>query len=82
MEFDLKFERFLNETRINSISSADIDIDIPRDARQKVLATVKDDFGHDRTYQVINKVRWTIKTAIKDLCTISGVTFIVPNKVS
>ena len=82
LEFDLKFERFLIETRINSISSADIDIDIPRDARQKVLATVKDDFGHDRTYQVINKVRWTIKTAIKDLCTISGVPFSVANKVS
>ena len=50
---DLKFERFLNETRLDTVSSADIDIDIPRDKRQSVLTMYKDDFGRDRTYQVM-----------------------------
>lgn len=82
IKYNLKFERFLNPTRINSINSADIDIDIPRDKRQEVLSIVKDDFGKDRTFQVINKVRWTVKTAIKDLCTISNVPFALSNKIT
>src|SRR5574344_1582889 len=51
LEYGLIFERFLNPTRINSISSADIDTDIPRDKRQQVLKQVKEDFGQDRTAQ-------------------------------
>lgn len=80
--FDLKFERFLNPTRVNSINSADIDIDIPRDKRKKVLETYKDDFGRDRSYQVINKLKWTKKTAIDDLGRICGVSFGMRKKIS
>lgn len=80
--FDLKFERFLNPTRVNSINSADIDIDIPRDKRKKVLEVYKDDFGRDRSYQVINKLKWTKKTAIDDLGRISGVDFGLRKKIS
>lgn len=80
--FDLKFERFLNPTRVNSINSADIDIDIPRDKRKKVLEMYKDDFGRDRSYQVINKLKWTKKTAIDDLGRICGVSFGMRKKIS
>ena len=82
IKYGLLFERFLNPTRIQSISSADIDIDIPRDKRQSVLKMVKDDFGHDRTFQVINKLTWTKKTAIKDLAKIIGVPFNRANKIT
>ncbi len=82
LEFDLKFERFLNPTRVNSINSADIDIDIPRDKRKKVLEMYKDDFGRDRSYQVINKLKWTKKTAIDDLGRICGVSFGMRKKIS
>lgn len=82
LKFDLKFERFLNPTRVNSINSADIDIDIPRDKRKKVLETYKEDFGKDRSYQVINKLKWTKKTAIDDLGRICGIDFGLRKKIS
>lgn len=82
IKYDLKFERFLNETRLDSVSSADIDIDIPRDKRQDVLNMYKDDFGRDRTFQVINKLKWTKKTAIDDLGRISGVDFSMRKRIS
>ena len=66
IEHNLIFERFLNPTRINAIASADIDTDIPRDKRKEVLEMVKSDFGEDKSFQIINKLQWTEKTAIKD----------------
>lgn len=80
--FDLPFERYLNPVRVNSINSADIDIDIPRDKRKQVLEDYKNDFGRDRSYQVINKLKWTKKTAIDDLGRIIGVDFSVRKKIS
>ena len=82
LEYGLIFERFLNPTRINSISSADIDTDIPRDKRQQVLKQVKEDFGQHQTAQVINKLKWTKKTAIKDLARIIDVPFNEVNRVT
>jgi len=80
--FGLPFERFLNPTRVNSINSADIDIDIPRTERKRILEIYKDDFGRDRTYQVINKLKWTKKTAIDDLGRIIGISFAMRKKIS
>lgn len=82
IKYNLSFERFLNETRINDISSADIDSDIPRDKRQSLLAIVKEDFGKDKTYQIINKLKWTEKTAIKDLGRVIGIPFSVTNRIT
>ena len=65
LKYPLIFERFLNPTRVKMISSADIDVDIPRDKRQEVLKMVKQDFGEDKAFQIINKLQWTEKTAIK-----------------
>lgn len=82
LKYPLIFERFLNPTRVKMISSADIDVDIPRDKRQDVLKMVKTDFGEDRAFQIINKLQWTEKTAIKDLCRIIDIPFAVSNRIT
>ena len=82
IEHQLIFERFLNPTRVQSISNPDIDIDIPRDKRQMVLKQIKKDFGEKSAYQVINKLSWTTKTAIKDLARIIGLDFQAVNKIT
>lgn len=78
----LIFERFLNPTRVASIANPDIDIDIPRDKRQQILKQIKKDFGNNKSYQVINKLSWTVKTAIKDLARIIGLDFQYVNKMT
>lgn len=82
IEHNLIFERFLNPTRVASIANPDIDIDIPRDKRQDVLKQIKKDFGSNKSYQVINKLSWTAKTAIKDLARIIGLDFQYVNKIT
>ena len=82
LKYHLIFERFLNPTRVKMISSADIDVDIPRDKRQEVLKMVKQDFGEDKAFQIINKLQWTEKTAIKDLCRIIDIPFSVSNRIT
>ena len=82
IKHNLLFERFLNPTRINAIASADIDTDIPRDKRQEVLAMVKEEFGEDRSFQIINKLQWTEKTAIKDLARLIDVPFEISNRIT
>lgn len=82
IKHNLIFERFLNPTRVASIANPDIDIDIPRDKRQDILKQIKKDFGNNKSYQVINKLTWTAKTAIKDLARIIGLDFQYVNKIT
>ena len=82
IEHQLIFERFLNPTRVASINNPDIDIDISKKSRQFVLKQIKKDFGSDKSYQVINKLSWTSKTAIKDLARIIGLDFAYVNKMT
>ena len=82
IEHGLIFERFLNPTRINAIASADIDSDIPRTKRQDILEMVKESFGAEKTFQIINKLQWTEKTAIKDVGRIIGLDFQYVNKIT
>lgn len=82
IKHNLLFERFLNQTRINAIASADIDTDVPRNKRQEVLDIVKSDFGTDRSFQIINKLQWTEKTAIKDLARVIDVPFDQVNRIT
>lgn len=82
IKHNLIFERFLNPTRVASIANPDIDVDIPRDKRQAILKEIKQDFGNDKSYQVINKLSWTVKTAIKDLARIFGLDFQYVNKIT
>lgn len=78
----LIFERFLNPTRVSSISNPDIDVDIPKDKRQAILKQIKKDFGSTKSYQVVNRLSWTAKTAIKDLARIIGLDFGYVNKIT
>lgn len=82
IEHQLIFERFLNPTRVASINNPDIDIDISKKSRQFVLKQIKKDFGEKSAYQVINKLSWTTKTAIKDLARIIGLDFQAVNKIT
>lgn len=82
LEFGLIFERFLNPTRINDISSADIDCDLEKSKRKYALQMIKDEFGHDRTYQIINKILFTQKSSIKDLARIIDIPFEVVNRIT
>ena len=80
IKYNLLFERFLNPTRINDINSSDIDTDVPRDKRQNILKMMKQEFDTNKTFQIINKLQWTDKTAIKDLARIIGLDYTYVNK--
>ena len=66
IKYGLSFARFLNKARMKT-SLGDIDIDISKKDRPRALKLLKKEFGEDRTYQIINDVYFTDKTAIQDL---------------
>ena len=81
LQYDLFFSRFLNEARAKT-SLPDIDIDVPQKERQEVLKIMKEEFGHDNTYQIINQIRFTEKTAIKDIGRVFGIPFSETNRLT
>ncbi|UQS86551.1 DNA polymerase III subunit alpha [Nicoliella spurrieriana] len=64
IEYDLLFERFLNEERAQM---PDIDLDIPDDRRDEVLRYVHDKYGHDRVAQIITFDTLGAKQALRDI---------------
>lgn len=64
LQFDLIFERFLNDARY---SPPDIDVDIDWAHRQDVLQYVADKYGHDRTSQIVTFGTLSAKSLIDDL---------------
>ena len=56
-------------------SLGDIDIDIPKKDRPYVLKLLKEEFGEEKTTQIINDVYFTDKTALKDIGRIFGIWF-------
>lgn len=77
----LSFDRFINKDRLK-VSLADIDIDIPRKDRPAILKWMKDKFGHDMTYQIVNNVYFKDKNTLKDLCRIFGIPADVANRLT
>lgn len=77
----LSFDRFINKDRLK-VSLADIDIDVPRKDRPEILKWMKDKFGHDMTYQIVNNVYFKDKNTLKDLCRIFGVPAEVANRLT
>ena len=61
---------------------SDIDIDIPHDKRQESLNLIKQEFGKDKAFQVINQIRFTEKTSIKALARIYDVPFDEVNRIT
>lgn len=80
-EHKLSFARFLNKTRVKT-SLPDIDTDISSDQREEVLQLIIDEFGEEYCAQVITRIRYTPKMAIKALAKVSGVPFQEANRVT
>ena len=70
MEHGLFFERFLNPDRI---SMPDIDIDISKLQRKKIIRYLESRYGEDRVSQIITFGLMKSKVSFKDACRISGV---------
>ncbi|MDR1491318.1 MAG: DNA polymerase III subunit alpha [Planctomycetaceae bacterium] len=64
LEFDLLFERFLDENRLEA---PDIDIDFDQQRRGEILDYVKEKYGHNNVAQVGTFGTMAAKMAIKDV---------------
>nr|WP_294581349.1 DNA polymerase III subunit alpha [uncultured Thomasclavelia sp.] len=64
LQYDLLFERFLNEERI---SMPDIDVDFQDDRRDEVVNYVMEKYGHEHVAQIVTFSTYGPKVAIKDL---------------
>ncbi|MFC6295990.1 DNA polymerase III subunit alpha [Lactiplantibacillus daoliensis] len=69
LQYGLLFERFLNAKRANM---PDIDLDIPDNRREQVLAYVHDKYGHDRVAQIITFGTLAAKQALRDVGRVFG----------
>lgn len=77
----LSFERFINEDRL-MVSLADIDIDVPKKDRPFIVKWMKEEFGEDKTYQIVNNVYFKDKNTLKDLCRIFDIPAEVANRLT
>lgn len=73
LKYDLLFERFLNEGRINSLP--DIDTDIATRRRDEVIKYVKDIYGADYFCNVGTYTTLQIKSGLKDLARLKGLNY-------
>lgn len=80
-EYDLSFARFLNKTRVMT-SLPDIDTDVSSDQRDEVLSLIIDEFGEEYCAQVITRLPYSPKMAIKALAKMHGVDFEEVNRVT
>ena len=79
--YKLSFARFLNETRAMT-QLPDIDTDVSSDQRDEVLKLIIDEFGEDRCSQVITRLPYSPKMAIKALAKMIDVPFEEVNRVT
>jgi DNA polymerase-3 subunit alpha len=85
LEYDLLFERFLDESRIEP---PDIDIDFDKDRRAEVIEYVKEKYGHDNVCQIGTFGTLAARAAIKDtgralgipLARVNQITEMVPDE--
>ena len=82
IKYKLLFSRFLNATRIKKGSLPDIDTDISQAHRQEALDLLKDEFGRNQTFNVVNNLRFTFKTALKDISRVLGISYEETNYVT
>ncbi|NDD83558.1 PHP domain-containing protein [bacterium] len=69
IEFDLLFARFYNAGRNSAdhISLPDIDMDVPGNKRDEVIAYLKNKYGHEHVSQMITFGRLQGRSAIKEV---------------
>lgn len=65
IKYGLVFERFFSKKRA---SFADIDNDISKEKREKVLEYIVSKYGNDKFAQITNYIYITPKVYVKDLC--------------
>jgi len=75
---DLLFERFYNAGRNSpgKISWPDIDIDVPKEARPKVIEYVRDKYGEDNVAQIVTYTTLKGRSALKRVMhAVGGISF-------
>lgn len=73
LEYDLIFERFLNENRCVSGELPDIDLDIESDKRAEIKAYIYKTYGEDKVIEIGTYGRMQLKTALIDFSKAMGV---------
>lgn len=79
--YKLSFARFLNETRAMT-QLPDIDTDVSSDQRDEVLKLIIDEFGEDKCSQVVTRLPYSPKMAIKALARMTNVPFEEVNQIT
>ena len=79
--YKLSFARFLNETRAMT-QLPDIDTDVSSDQRDEVLKLIINEFGEEYCAQVVTRLPYSPKMALKALARMSGVPFAEANKIT
>ncbi len=86
IEFNLKFERFLNSGRIKLIDGIaqakdfpDVDLDFPVDKRDELFSIMAKEWGVDNVARISTEIRYQPKLAIRDTLRIVGV---APKKIN
>ncbi|HLR92412.1 MAG TPA: DNA polymerase III subunit alpha [Atopostipes sp.] len=71
IEFDLLFERFLNEERY---TMPDIDLDFPDNRREEILNYIHKKYGHAHVAQIGTIGTYGAKSAVRDVARVLGAT--------
>ena len=74
IEFDLLFERFYNEGRNTDdhISLPDVDMDVPSDKRDLIIARLREKYGADNVSQMITLGRMRGRSGIKEVLRVNA----------
>lgn len=79
LQYDLLFERFLDESRIEP---PDIDIDFDKDRRGEVIEYVKQKYGHENVCQIGTFGTLAARAAIKDTGRALGIPLVRVNQIT
>ena len=85
IKYDLVFERFYNAGRNTDerISMPDIDIDVPKEAREKVIEYMKKQYGKDNVAQIITYQTMQGRSALKRVMQARGnISFTEQNEIT
>lgn len=69
VQYDLLFERFLNPARAQM---PDIDIDVPDNRREEILAYLHEKYGHERFAQIITFSTLGMRAVVRDVARVFG----------
>lgn len=79
LQFNLKFERFLNPNRVNM---PDVDLDYPDDTRHHLIEYTAQRYGQERVAHIGTYTMLKAKSSLKDMARILDVPYLVANRLS